>query len=249
MRPVVIMTASCKGGVGKTTVTANLALSLARLGHRTLMIDCDLGMRCLDIVSGLSDRVTYDVIDCAVRDISISRAAVRDDRCEGLYFIAAPYRYNGELNDENFARLIERAGEELDVEYVLLDTHGGHGPEFPLAAAAADAALIVTTHQEAALRAAEETQRRLADYGVEKTRLIVNCYDRRAAKREKLPGVVEMIDRCTVRLIGVVPYDPEFTQMQISGALAAENPGSPAGKAFCNIARRVCGENVKLAVI
>ena len=117
MRPVVIMTASCKGGVGKTTVTANLALSLARLGHRTLMIDCDLGMRCLDIVSGLSDRVTYDVIDCAVRDISISLTYTRTEAVAcALAITEASVRASEQRVDpmEELAKLFKETRSMLD---------------------------------------------------------------------------------------------------------------------------------------
>lgn len=245
----VIMTTSRKGGVGKTTVTANLALSLACIGCRTLMIDCDFGMRCLDIVCGLSDRVMFDVCDCVLNGVSPARAAVSDPRCDRLFFIAAPYRYDGGITSEAFGDFLARCSSELELDYIIIDTHGGEGDEIALASKFADLALIVATHQEASIRAAEETAKRLAELGVRSVRMIINCYDRRAAKKGRLPDVIDLIDRTHVQLIGVIPQDRAMTEMQITGALAAENKKSPTGQAFRNIARRLSGANVPLAVV
>ena len=248
MGATVIMISSCKGGVGKTTVTANLALSLANAGYRTLMIDCDFGMRCLDLVAGLSDEATYDVCDCVLNGVSPERAAVTDPRNSKLLFISAPYRYGGGITEDSFRDFIRRAASELEVRYILIDTHGGEGEEFKLAAAVSDAALVISTHQEASVRAAEETEKRLSELGVGQIRLIINCYDQKAARKNILPGVIELIDRTRVRLIGVVPWDGEMTRMQITGTLAAEDARSRSGRAFANIARRLAGESVPLSV-
>jgi len=242
------MVASRKGGVGKTTVTANLGLSLARLGHRTLMIDCDFAMRCLDIVSGLADDVAYDLSDCLFRGISPARAAVTDPRCERLFFIAAPYRCEEAVTAEGFGDFLKAAERELELDCILIDTHGGEGTEIVPASRFAGLALVVATHQEASIRAAEETAFRLTELGVRECRLIVNCYDKKAAKKKRLPGVIELIDRTGVRLIGVIPYDEASTEMQITGKLAAEDKKSPAGLAYNNIARRISGASVPLSV-
>ena len=245
MMAKVVMVASCKGGVGKTTVTANLSLSLAKLGHRTLMVDCDFGMRCLDIVCGLSDRVTYDVCDCILRGVSPERAAVCDPRCDLLRFIAGPYRYPGGIDEESFRAFLETASDLLSLDYIVVDTHGGEGVEFSLAAPCADTALVVSTHQEASIRAAEETARRLSELGAKRARLVINCFDTRAARKGRLPGVLELIDRTRVQLIGVIPRDDLMLERQITGALAAEDR---SGRAFYNLARRIDGESVPLSV-
>lgn len=248
MKAKVIMVASRKGGVGKTTVTANLSLSLAKLGYSTLMVDCDFGMRCLDIVCGLSDKVAYDVCDCILRGISPERAAVRDPRCDRLWFIAGPYRYTGGIDGDGFRAFLESASEALSLDYVVIDTHGGEGAELSLAAPCADLALVVSTHQEASIRAAEETARRLSEMGVKKARLVVNSYDIRAAHKGRLPGVIELIDRTRVQLVGVIPRDDTMTERQIEGSLAAENKKSRSGRAYANLARRISGESVPLSV-
>ena len=248
MKARVIMVASCKGGVGKTTVTANLALSLAKLGRRTLMVDCDFGMRCLDLVCGLSDKVTYDVCDCILRGISPERAAVRDPRSPSLWFIAGPYRYGGGIDGEGFRSFLETASEELSLDYIIVDTHGGEGVEFSLAAPNADIALVVSTHQEASIRAAEETAKRISELGSAETRLIINSYDVKAARRGRLPGVLELIDRTRVRLIGIIPRDDSMLERQVTGSLAASDGRSRSGKAFANVARRLDGESVPLSV-
>lgn len=244
----VIMVTSRKGGVGKTTVTANLSLALALSGLRTLMVDCDLGMRCLDLVSGLSDSVTLDLADCIFRDTPPKRAAVTDPRCDRLFFIAAPYRCEETVTAEAFGAFLRRASDELSLDCIVLDTHGGEGAEFVPAAGFAGLALVVATHQEASIRAAEETALRLRELGVSETRLVVNCYDARAARKGRLPGVIDLIDRTGVRLIGVIPFERRTTEMQITGKLSAEDKRSPAGRAYFNLAARLGGASVPLSV-
>ncbi|MBQ3100243.1 MAG: P-loop NTPase [Clostridia bacterium] len=242
MSASVVMIASCKGGVGKTTITAAIGAALAALGRRTLMIDCDFGMRCLDLVTGMTD-VTYDICDCILRDIPIEKAVQHDPDCEKLMFLAAPYRYEGGLTADNFRDFLRQAVKTLELDYILLDTHGGEGVELPLAAAVADLALVVTTQQQTSVRAAEETALRLGEMGVTQTRLIVNCYDRRSVKRGVYPNVIGLIDNTKVRLIGVVPND-EKLRFGLHSEMNAETV-----RVFFNIARRIHGESVPLSVV
>ena len=237
-----VMIASCKGGVGKTTITAGIGAALAALGKRTLMIDCDFGMRCLDLVTGMTE-VTYDICDCILRGIPIEKAVLKDPDSDKLMFLAAPYRYEGGLDRDNFRKFLRQAAKTLQLDYILLDTHGGEGVELPLAAAVADLALVVTTQQQTAVRAAEETALRLGEMGVTQSRLVINCYDRKPVKRGICPGVIELIDNTKVQLIGVIPAD-EKLRFGIGSKMETDTV-----RVFFNIARRITGDSVPLYLV
>lgn len=242
----IIMITSCKGGVGKTTVCANLAMTLAMSGKRTLMIDCDFGMRCLDLVAGFEDKCMYDICDVIVRHVSYNKAIVRDERCEELFFLAAPYSYNGEIDTDSFKKFIKSVIDALSLDYVIIDTHGGSGPEIELGTSVCDLALIVATHQNASLRAAEQTNQKLISLGVSSTRLIINCFDEKRVRRGELPGIIDIIDRTYVKLIGVIPNDANLIIAQRKGQLVCDFGDSNTVRAFSNIARRINGESVAL---
>ena len=242
----VIMITSCKGGVGKTTVCANLAMTLAKLGKKTLMLDCDFGMRCLDLISGLEDKCMYDLCDVIVRHVSYDKAIIRDERSENLYFLAAPYKYEGEITAEAFKKFISSVSKALELDYILIDTHGGNGPEIELGAAVCNLALIIATHQSAALRAAEQTNQRLCDLGVDKTRLIINCFDEQRVKKGELPGLIDIIDKTYVKLIGVIPTDHVFVLAQRNGMLVDSFGITNTVRAFFNTSLRLEGHSVPL---
>jgi len=237
-----VMIASCKGGVGKTTITAGIGAALAALGKRTLMIDCDFGMRCLDLVTGMTE-VTYDVCDCILRGIPVEKAILKDPDSDNLMFLAAPYRYEGGIDRGAFRKFLRETAKTLELDYILLDTHGGEGVELPLAAAVADLALVVTTQQQTAVRAAEETALRLTEMGVTQSRLVINCYDRKTVRRGICPGVIELIDNTKVQLIGVIPAD-EKLRFGIASGMETDTV-----RVFFNIARRITGESVGLFVV
>ena len=242
----IVMITSCKGGVGKTTVCANLAMTLAKLGKRVLMLDCDFGMRCLDLVCGLEDKCMYDVCDVIVRHISYDKAVIRDERSENLFFLAAPYRYENDITVPAFKRFIESISAALDLDYIFIDTHGGNGPEIELGASVCDLALIIATHQSAALRAAEQTNQRLCDLGVPKTKLTITRFDEHRVKRGELPGIIEIIDKTYVKLIGVIPTDHTFVLAQRNGKLVDSFGITNTVRAFFNIALRLEGANIPL---
>ena len=242
----IVMITSCKGGVGKTTVCANLAMTLAKLGKKVLMLDCDFGMRCLDLVCGLEDKCMYDLCDVIVRHISYDKAVIRDERSENLFFLAAPYRYENDITVPAFKKFIESISLALELDYIFIDTHGGNGPEIELGAAVCDLALIIATHQSAALRAAEQTNQRLCDLGVPKTKLIINCFDEQRVKRGELPGIIDIIDKTYVKLIGVIPTDHTFVLAQRNGKLIDSFGITNTVRAFFNISLRIEGMNIPL---
>ncbi|MBE6574508.1 MAG: hypothetical protein E7652_09000 [Ruminococcaceae bacterium] len=242
----VIMVTSCKGGVGKTTVAANLGMVLALMGKKTLLVDCDFGMRCLDLVMGLEDQCMYDLCDVIVRRVSYDKAIIRDERSQNLFFLAAPYKYEGDITQKSFEKFIKSVAPALDLEYIIIDTHGGMGDEVKLGAAVCDLALIIATHQSASLRAAEQTNSYLTELGVKKTRLIINCFEKQSVIKSELPGIIDIIDRTYVKLIGIIPSDPLFILAQRKGILIDSFRKSDTVMAFRNIALRVMGETVPL---
>lgn len=242
----IIMITSCKGGVGKTTICANLGITLAKLGQKTLLIDCDFGMRCLDLILGLEDQCMYDLCDVIVRNISYDKAVIRDTRSENLYFLAAPYKYEGNITKEGFKKFIKSISEAYELDYILIDTHGGVGDEIELCAAVSDMALICATHQSAALRGAEQTNQRLCDMGVTNTRLVINCFDKISVKNGMLPGIIDIIDKTYVKLIGVIPNDSGIIIAQRKGLLIDRFRKSDTVTAFRNLALRVMGHSLPL---
>ncbi|MBQ0102514.1 MAG: P-loop NTPase [Firmicutes bacterium] len=239
-----IMVTSCKGGVGKSTVSANLGIRLAYDGFKTLIIDCDFGVRSLDLIMGLEDRVVFDIVDVIMRDIPIESAAVRDPRSDNLFFVAAPYNYNDELTCEVFSAAIDKIAESMELDYIIIDTPGDTGIPFRLAASASDMALIVSTYQPISIRAAERTAILLSELGVDSRRLIINCFDPDSKGIDALPGLTEIIDKTSIRLLGIIPYDEQLAAKQADGLDVFTIKKSDAAQSFVNIVGRLNGKNI-----
>lgn len=229
-----ILVTSCKGGVGKSTVSANLAAAYAVSGKKTVIIDCDFGMRCLDLIMGVSEKVVYDLYDVVFRDIPIARAAipVRESLHDGLRLIAAPYGYSSVyagmdsggrkmLESGDFRRLVSMCRDELCADVVIIDTPGDISAPLVLAASVCTKAVVIATHQSASLRAAERTGAVLRELGVENPLLVINGYDSEAVKSGSA-GVLDTIDKTGLRLCGVVPFDPLFRDAQDEGYLICD---------------------------
>lgn len=243
-----ILVTSCKGGVGKSTVAANLSGALARRGKQVLLVDVDLGNRSLDIMLGLEDSALFDLSDVAARRAEASRAILKSEERRGLSFCAAPYLYDGTLTEESFGEALTALEAEVKPDFTILDTSGGADCSVLLCASAAKSALIVTTPAPAAVRAAEKSGELLSRAGAEELMLIVSGLepDWRAAGEHY--GVNEMIDRTAVRIVGIVPRDPKLALLSERGKLCGEDKKlrTGAGRAFENIAARLCGESVPL---
>lgn len=242
----IIMVTSCKGGVGKSTVSANLGIRLACDGWRTLIIDCDFGVRSLDLIMGLEDEVVFDITDVILRGIAPEKALIRDSRSENLFFCSAPYSYNNELEPIGFRDAIHRIGEEMGLDYIIIDTPGDTGSPFRLAAAAADQALVVSTYQPASIRAAERTGILLAEEGVESRKLIINCFNADTTEFGTQPGLLEVIDKTCIQLIGIIPYDARLAEQQAKGKDVFTLKNANVTAAFANIAKRVAGRSIPL---
>jgi septum site-determining protein MinD len=245
----VIAVASCKGGVGKSTVAANTALFLASAGEKTLLIDCDFSMRCLDLILRLEDNVVYDIYDVISRGIPYKKACVSRG---GLDFIAAPFsiKTDESFNAETFAAFI--GGIKDDYDYIILDTSASFADSLNIVYGAAESALIVTTAQPASVRGASLTAEHIERLNPKITpadkRLVINFFDFAGVKNKSVPGITELIDKTYVRLIGVVPYSAEIPRGQCgeNGENGDTNAAVGANTAFKNIAERIRGSGVPL---
>lgn len=236
---------SCKGGVGKSTVCANLAMSLATLGRRVLLIDCDFGNRCLDIITGLSNDALYDIGDVMMSRISPERAVTADKRNKNLFFIPAPYDFGENISPYAFRATVSAYARSGEYDYIFLDTPGGVGEPLMCAASVADTAFIIVSPTRAAVRAAERTADYLYSRGVRRQRLIVNKIGGKRPEDAKV-YVADIIDKSRVQLIGCVPFDPEIIGAGDRGILTDELYSESVTRAFDNIARRMLGQNVPL---
>lgn len=242
----VIFITGFKGGVGKTTVTANIAAALRAMEKRVLVIDGDFGMRCMDIVLGYENNTVFNCFDVLLGRCDVESATTGD---AGLYFMPAPLHYSGErIPTERFIELFTQLRKRYD--YCLIDSSADPSPYYLSFAAAADDAIVVTLHQSTAIRASEKTASKLAEMGFKNLRLIINGYRKEYAEKDKLPPILDIINRSAISLLGVVPYEDCLPADQESGYLTFTGEYYKKLKkyeaAFFNIARRICGERIPL---
>ena len=240
-----IIVSSSKGGVGKSTTSALLAVSLAARGKRVLLLDLDLGTRCLDMFFGVEDSTVCDFADVYKKRVEPRRATVfLDGGTDGtLFFVASSLTLTpDEVEKDRLAETVEEIADEVLAEYVICDTAGAVIPT--MLAKWANLGLICSTQMPASIRGAEATGKRLREAGLTAQRLIVTSFDYREAKSGIRSGLLGLIDGSSIRAIGVVPYDRELMISQEHGALPPKN--SKAVIAYDNIAARLCGEERRL---
>ena len=236
---------SGKGGTGKTSICAAVSTALARMGHKVLAIDCDMGLQNLDISLGLSDSGALSFLDVCEGSYSLSQAA-KHDRFETLSFLTAPLNRTAESVDtESFRDMVRTAKREFD--YIFLDAPAGIDAGFELAATFADRCLIVTGADPAAMRDAARAAQRLELMGKQDVRLIVNRVSRKLFSTMSVT-VDDVMDTAGLPLIGVVPEDPNVTLAAAFGAPLLTHTNRGAAKACEAIAKRVEGRRIPLTI-
>jgi septum site-determining protein MinD len=240
----IIVITSGKGGVGKTTVTANLGMAIARSGHRVALVDADFGLRNLDLLLGLENRVVYTAVEVLAGQCRLEQALVKDKRQEGLVLLpAAQSRSKEAVTPNQMKKLLSVLSEKY--EYVLVDCPAGIETGFQNAIAAASEALVVTTPEIAAVRDADRVVGLLEAQGIKRIHLIVNRLKPAMVQAEQMMSVQDVQELLAIPLIGVVPDDERVIVSSNRGEplVLAENLSLP-GIAINNIARRLEGEKV-----
>ncbi|MBF0991950.1 MAG: septum site-determining protein MinD [Fusobacterium sp.] len=241
----VIVITSGKGGVGKTTTTANIGAALADKGHKVLLIDTDIGLRNLDVVMGLENRIVYDLIDVIEGRCRVSQALIKDKRCPNLVLLpAAQIRDKNDVNTDQMKELIYSLKESFD--YILIDCPAGIEQGFKNAIAAADEAIVVTTPEVSATRDADRIIGLLEAAGIKSPRIVVNRLRIDMVKEKNMLSVEDILDILAVKLLGVVPDDETVVISTNKGEPLVYKGDSLAAKAFKNIASRIEGVEVPL---
>lgn len=236
-----IVITSGKGGVGKTTSTANIGTGLAMLGKSVVLIDSDIGLRNLDVVMGLENRIVYDLVDVVEKKCDLKKALVRDRRHEGLYLLpAAQTRDKNAVNPEQMAELCLILKEEFD--YVLIDCPAGIEQGFKNAIAGADRAIVVTTPEVSAVRDADRIIGLLDSADKTDIHLIINRYRPNMVARGDMLDIKDVQDILNIDLIGIVPEDEYIIVSSNKGEPAVINARARSGQAYKNIVGRIQGE-------
>jgi septum site-determining protein MinD len=236
---------SGKGGVGKTTTTANVGCALAKLGSQVVLIDADIGLRNLDLVLGLEKRIVYDLIDLIEDRCQPRQALIRDKRVDGLYLLPASQTKEKESVSEEQMRAVTRRL-SLDFDVVLIDCPAGIEHGFRNAIAGADEALVVTTPEVSAIRDAD---RILGMLGGRRARLIVNRVRPEMVRTGDMLSVDDVADILAREVIGVVPDDEEIIDTTNRGEPVALDPSKRLSRIYTAIARRLLGEDAPLPAI
>ncbi len=240
-----IVITSGKGGVGKTTTTANIGAGLALRGHRVVVIDTDIGLRNLDVVMGLENRIVFDLIDIIEGQCKMHQGMIRDRHNYELYLIpAAQTRDKNCIEAEQLTALCRSLEAEFD--YILIDCPAGIEQGFKNAIAPAHEAVIVTTPEVSAIRDADRVIGLLEAQGLRRPRLIINRYRPGMVKRGDMMGQDDIVDLLAVDILGVVPADDRLILATNQGVPVIHDRRAPSGAAFSRIAARIDGEDVPI---
>lgn len=243
MTSQVITVSSGKGGVGKTTAVANIAVALAAMGSKVVCIDGDIGLRNLDVVMGLENRIVYDIVDVIEGRCKLRQAMIRDKHLPELYLIpAAQTRDKNAVSPSDMVRLCNDL--RPDVDYILIDSPAGIERGFRNAIAPADRVLVVTNPEVSAVRDADRVVGILEAEEKRSPGLIINRLNPVLVKQHDMLSADDVLDLLGVPLIGIVPEDETVIVSSNRGTPVAQDGKSRAGQAFRNIARRLNGEAV-----
>lgn len=241
----VIVVTSGKGGVGKTTTTANIGTALSLMGKKVALIDTDIGLRNLDVVMGLENRIVFDLVDVVEGVCRLKQALIRDKRFDKLYLMAAAQtKDKNAVSPEQMKELCDQLKQDFD--YIIVDCPAGIEQGFKNAIAGADQAIIVTTPEVSAVRDADRIIGLLEASELHEPKLVVNRLRDDMVKRGDMMDIDDMIDILAINLLGVVPEDEKIVISTNRGEPAVTDTQSKAGAAYKNIARRILGEEVPL---
>ncbi len=245
MAAKVITITSGKGGVGKTTTTANLAVALGRNGQKVVCIDGDIGLRNLDVVLGLENRIVYDIVDVIEGRCRLKQAMIRDKRLPDLHLIpAAQTRDKNAVSPSDMVRLCDDLREEAD--WILIDCPAGIERGFRNAIAPADLVLVVTNPEVSAVRDADRIIGLVESEEKGPARLIINRLNPTLVHKGDMLTMEDVIELLAIELIGIVPEDENVVISTNRGQPVAFDGKGRAGQAYQNIARRLLGEEVPI---
>jgi septum site-determining protein MinD len=241
----VITVTSGKGGVGKTTTTANIGVALAQRGHKVAVLDADIGLRNLDVVMGLENRVVYNIMHVVRGSVDAEKALIRDKRVPGLALLAADqHSEKDDLTPDDMQRVCRQL--KAHVDFVIVDSPAGIEGGFRNALAPADQVVLVTTPEVSAVRDADRVIGLVEAAGKPSPRLVLNRIKPDLVARGDMMATEDVLDILRVEILGVVPEDSTIISATNRGEPVSLHDVSRAGEAFRNIAARIDGEDVPL---
>jgi septum site-determining protein MinD len=239
----IIVVTSGKGGVGKTTTTANIGVGLAAKNKKVVLIDTDTGLRNLDLLLGLENRIMYDLIDVTEGRVSYKKALVRHKKYSTLYLLpTSQVKDKTSVNPAQIVRLCEDLRKEFD--YIIIDCPAGIEQGFKTAIAAADCAIVVTMPEISAVRDADKIIGELGRAEKENIKLVVNRIRPQMVRSGDMLDMDDINDILSIECIGQVPDDEMVVTSTNRGEPVISNESSQAGQAYRNIVGRICGENI-----
>ena len=246
MSEVIVIT-SGKGGVGKTTTAANIGTGLAMLGKKVVVVDTDIGLRNLDVVLGLENRIVYNLVDVINGNCRLRQALIKDKRHPDLCLLpSAQTKDKTAVSTEQMIKLTDDLREQFD--YVLLDCPAGIEQGFKNAIAGADRAIVVTTAEISAIRDADRIIGLLESSEIKNPELVINRIRPNMVKKGEMMDVDDIVDLLSIDLIGVVPDDEYIITQTNKGEPVIQNKKAPSGKAYLEIAKRVLGEKIEVTI-
>lgn len=240
-----IVVTSGKGGVGKTTITSNVGMGLAQRGKKVCLVDADVGLKNLDIVMGLENRVVYDLLHVIQGEVPLSKALIRDKRCPSLFLLPAAQRCDKQvISEEQMRNLILELKEQFD--YVLVDCPAGIEFGFRNAIAGADEAIVVVNPEVSSVRDADRVIGLLGPRDIP-ARLVINRYRPEMVRKGEMMGKDDVVEILAVPVLAVIPEGPSLIASTNRGEpFILSHPNDRLGRALQNLVDRIEGRNVPL---
>lgn len=240
-----IVITSGKGGVGKTTTTANIGTALASMNKKVVLVDGDTGLRNLDVLMGLENRIVFTLLDVIEEKCKLKQALIKDKRFNNLYLLpTAQTRDKCDVDKEKMLELIEKLKQEFD--YIIIDCPAGIEQGFENAIVGADWSIVVVNPEVTSVRDADRVIGKLDSKGIDRHELVVNRINTDMVRDGNMLSVDDILDSLAIKLIGVVPDDRKITISTNKGEPIVLDEKAYSGQAFKNIAKRILGEKIEI---